>query len=188
MIIAQRKRRENIVEYLLYMWQVEDLIRASDLSLERVEALILQRYQVDEPTRAEIRQWYSELIDMMRSEGKAQSGHLNITTIVLMQLEELNRRLLANPNDYVYSGLHLQILPALIELRGKNGQRQEGEVETALNAVYGYVTLALQGRQVSPETRRSMEQISAYLAMLAHRFRLEEEGRDLTDEAETPMN
>ena len=29
MIIARQKRKENIAEYLLYMWQVEDLIRAN---------------------------------------------------------------------------------------------------------------------------------------------------------------
>lgn len=28
MITASQKRKENIAEYLLYMWQIEDLIRA----------------------------------------------------------------------------------------------------------------------------------------------------------------
>ena len=31
MIIAEQKRKENIAEYLLYMYQVEDLIRTTDL-------------------------------------------------------------------------------------------------------------------------------------------------------------
>ena len=34
MIIAKQKRKENISEYLLYMWQVEDLIRANHLDME----------------------------------------------------------------------------------------------------------------------------------------------------------
>ena len=34
MIIAQKKRKENIAEYLLYMWQIEDLIRATGVSAE----------------------------------------------------------------------------------------------------------------------------------------------------------
>ena len=29
MITASAKKRENIAEYLLYMWQIEDLIRAN---------------------------------------------------------------------------------------------------------------------------------------------------------------
>ena len=87
MIIAQKKRKENIAEYLLYMWQVEDLIRAAGVSPEGVEQLLLPRYDVDKEKRAEIRSWYLELIEMMRTEGKVQSGHLDVNRIVLMQLE-----------------------------------------------------------------------------------------------------
>ena len=86
MIIAQKKRKENIAEYLLYMWQVEDLIRAAAVSPEGVEQLLLPRYNVDEEKRAEIRSWYLELIEMMRTEGKVQAGHLDVNRIVLMQL------------------------------------------------------------------------------------------------------
>ncbi|WP_347164130.1 DUF4924 family protein, partial [Parabacteroides merdae] len=36
MIIARRKRKENIAEYLLYMWQVEDLIRANNFDMDSI--------------------------------------------------------------------------------------------------------------------------------------------------------
>ena len=175
MIIAQQKRKENIAEYLLYMWQVEDLIRATGV-IEGVEEHLLPRYDVDEETRQAIRSWYQELIDMMRSEGKVKVGHLDVNRIVLMQLEELHRRLISNPNDIVYSGLHLQILPALIQLRGKNNGAVESDLETCFNALYGYITLSLQHKEVSEETKKSMKQISAFLAMLAHRYKMEQEG------------
>ena len=35
MIIAQQKRKENIAEYLLYMWQVEDMIRKKLKEIEK---------------------------------------------------------------------------------------------------------------------------------------------------------
>ena len=34
MIIAKQKRRENIAEYVLYMWQLEDLIRAYNFDID----------------------------------------------------------------------------------------------------------------------------------------------------------
>ena len=34
MDIAQAKRRENIAEYILYLWQLEDLLRALKFSPE----------------------------------------------------------------------------------------------------------------------------------------------------------
>ena len=175
MIVAQKKRRENIIEYLLYMWQVEDLIRAANVTEEGIENLILPRYQGDEEMLQSIRAWYKELIDMMRTESKQKGGHLDINRIVLLELEELHQRLSSNPEDYVYSGLYFKILPALIQLRGKGTKKGERDIETLLNAVYGYITLSLQGKEISEETQQSMKQISAFLAILAHRYNLEHE-------------
>ena len=38
MFIAQELRKKSIAEYLLYMWQIEDLIRAYGCSLSRIKA------------------------------------------------------------------------------------------------------------------------------------------------------
>lgn len=175
MIVAQAKRRENICEYLLYMWQVEDLIRAAGCDPRRIEELILPRYEVEESLKAQILQWYLELADMMRREGKQEDGHLAVNQIVLMELEDLHRRLLANPNDYIYAGLHYQVLPAIIQLRGKSAGAEAGDLETCFNAIYGYLTLALKGQSISQETKKSIEQMSTFLAMLAHKHKLERE-------------
>ena len=48
MIIAQEKRKQNIAEYLLYLWQVEDLLRACKLDIDTVEKAVIARYDVDE--------------------------------------------------------------------------------------------------------------------------------------------
>lgn len=181
MIIAQQKRKENICEYLLYMWQVEDLIRASDCRMERVEELILPRYQAPNIDIEAIKRWYAELVDMMRNEGKQQSGHLDINRIVLMQLEDLHQRLLRNPEDYVYQGLHYQVLPAIIQLRTKSGGQELSDLETCFNAVYGYLTLRLKGESLSEDTEKSIKQMSSFLAMLAHRYHLEAKGEGLEE-------
>lgn len=175
MIIAQQKRKENICEYLLYMWQVEDLLRATGCRTEQIENLLLSKYGLSEEELLPIRQWYLELADMMRQEGKLEVGHLDINRIVLIQLEDLHRRLLQDPNDYVYQGLHYQILPALIQLRAKGKTQENSDLETCFNAVYGYLTLILKGAAVGEETKKSIKQISTFLAMLAHRYKLEQE-------------
>ena len=51
----------------------------------------------------------------------------------------------------------------------------ESDLETCFNALYGYITLSLQHKEVSEETKKSMKQISAFLAMLAHRYKMEQE-------------
>ena len=57
MLIANKKRKENIAEYLLYMWQVEDLIRANGCDIDRVEQNIISLYGADPKTHAEIKDW-----------------------------------------------------------------------------------------------------------------------------------
>lgn len=170
MIVAQRKRKENICEYLLYMWQVEDLIRATGAREEEIEMLILSRYTAYTEQIEDIRRWYAELADMMREEGKLKQGHLDVNRIVLMQLEELHNQLLAEPKEYVYTSLHYQVLPAIIQLRAKSAGAETGDLETAFNAIYGYLTLRLRGVEISPETEKSIKQISTFLAMLAHKW------------------
>ena len=69
MIIAAQKRKENIAEYLLYMWQVEDLIRANGLDIDRIKANVIDRFDLTPDARKEMVDWYEGLIDMMRREG-----------------------------------------------------------------------------------------------------------------------
>ena len=42
--IAQQLKEKNIVEYLIYMWQEEDLIRANHCEPEEMEANVIARY------------------------------------------------------------------------------------------------------------------------------------------------
>ncbi|MFQ9211139.1 MAG: DUF4924 family protein, partial [Alistipes finegoldii] len=41
MDIAQAKRRENIAEYILYLWQLEDLLRALQFSPEAIFSTLI---------------------------------------------------------------------------------------------------------------------------------------------------
>ena len=42
MFTAEQLRKQNIAEYLLYMWQIEDLIRANDCDIEKIKANVIQ--------------------------------------------------------------------------------------------------------------------------------------------------
>ena len=45
MYIAQSKRKENIAEYILYLWQLEDLLRALQFSPEAVYSQLVQKQE-----------------------------------------------------------------------------------------------------------------------------------------------
>ena len=42
MFTAQKTRKENIAEYILYLWQLEDLLRALQFSPEAIYSQLVQ--------------------------------------------------------------------------------------------------------------------------------------------------
>ena len=173
MIIAQQKRKENIVEYLLYMWQVEDLIRANQLDIDRIRQTLINQYDQPEEVKLQIIQWYEELIDMMRSEGVVTQGHLQLNKNVLITLTDLHLRLLKDPQETVYGALYYKTLPYIIQLRSKSGGTEMPELETCFIALYGYLLLRLQKKEIHPETLEAVKQISTFLSFLAEKYKEE---------------
>ena len=78
MIIAQEKRKTNLAEYILYMWQIEDLIRAYKFDIGLITEAVLQHFQQPEEKNIEIKEWYENLIEMMKVEKVEEKGHLQI--------------------------------------------------------------------------------------------------------------
>ena len=173
MIIALQKKKENIAEYLLYMWQVEDLLRACDLDEDRIDQLLVSRFNDIVPPEQipAIRQWYLELRDMMRSEGKRQSGHLQINVNVIADMTELHLRLLKEGQDAIYTSCFYSTLPYIVELRGREGENKLGELETCFTALYGLMILNMQKREISEQTKVAMQQISKFIALLADKYK-----------------
>lgn len=172
MITASQKKRENIAEYLLYMWQIEDLIRANELDIDKIEETVIKHYTgLTDQQRKEMREWYESLIDMMRLEGVAEKGHLQLNKNVIIALDDLHRRLMANPKFAAYNAQFYHTLPYIVELRAKAGEQKAGEIETCFNALYGILMLRLQGKEISKETLDAASQISKFMALLAHYYK-----------------
>ena len=68
MQIAQQLRKTNIAEYLLYMWQVEDIIRAFDCSLSRIRREYIERFDYTDEQKEDEADWFGNLIRMMSGE------------------------------------------------------------------------------------------------------------------------
>lgn len=172
MITASAKKRENIAEYLLYMWQIEDLIRAFNLDLDKIQKEIIDRHSgLSEQQKKEMREWYESLIDMMRREDVEKSGHLQINRNVLIDLNSLHARLLRNPKFADYAAEYYRTLPFIVEIRAKAGENKKDELESCFDALYGILMLRLQGKEISGETQEALKQISRFLARLSNYYK-----------------
>lgn len=170
MYIASQKRKENIAEYLLYMWQIEDIIRANDLDIDKLKANIIDKYDLDDARRREMTEWYESLIDMMRRENVEKCGHIQLNRNVIIQLVDLHNALLRDPRFNEYTRQFYAALPYIVELRSKSGADPKGEIETCFNALYGMLMLRLQSREVNADTQNAVRQISRLIAMLSDYF------------------
>lgn len=173
-LIAQQLKEKNIAEYLIYMWQEEDLIRANHCEPEEMEANVIVRYP--EEQRPAMKEWYGNLITMMSEENVREKGHLQINNNVIINLTELHNALASSPKFPFYSAAYFKALPFIVELRSKNGKKEEPELETCFEALYGVLLLRLQRKPISDGTMKAIEAISNYLSMLANYYEKERNG------------
>lgn len=165
MFIAKSIREKSVVEYLLYMWQMEDLIRAYGCSLTRIRREYIDRFDYTDQQKDEEEDWFGDLIRMMNQEGKREKGHLAINEVLLQDLGDLHVRLLQSTRFPYYSAEYYRVLPFIVELRQK-GDKEIGEVETCLNALYGVMLLRMRQKPISPETAHAIKAITTFLGML----------------------
>lgn len=180
MYVASVKRKENIAEYLLYMWQIEDIIRANSLDIELIRRNVIDRIpDLGDKEKQELTEWYDSLIDMMRREEVMGQGHLQMNKNVLGALADLHHRILEDkdPKFDEYRAEFYRTLPFIVELRARSGENKPGEIETCFNALYGMLMLRLAGREISAKTKEAISQISRLVALLAKDFRLDEDDR-----------
>ena len=166
MYIADELRKKNIAEYLLYMWQVEDTIRAFGCQLSRIRREYISQFDYTDEQKDEETDWYGNLIRMMNEEGCREKGHLTINKVTLWNLEELHRKLLDSTNFPFYNAAYYKVLPFIVELRNRCVDMSEDEIETCFNSLYGVMMLRLQKKEISQQTLHAVKEISSFIGML----------------------
>lgn len=166
MFVAQELRKKSIAEYLLYMWQIEDIIRAYGCSLPVIKKNYVDRFDFTSEQREEELDWFGNLIRMMNEEGKHEGGHLNINKVILKDVIDLHGMLLQSTKFPIYNAEYYKVLPFIVELR-QRGDKDLNEIETCLDALYGVMMLRLQKKNITPETERAIKEITVFIGLLS---------------------
>jgi hypothetical protein len=171
MYTSAKLKTENIVGYLLYMWQVEDIIRANSLDVDKIDELYISRFGLSDEQRHVMRQWYSDLAEMMRSEDVAKSGHLQINKNIIILLTDLHTELLKSSKHPFYSAAYYKVLPFIVEIRNKSNGKDKSEIENCFDAIYGLTTMRMKKVEISAETLSAVGEITRFLGMLADYYK-----------------
>ena len=145
-----KSKKENIAEYILYLWQMEDYLRAF-------------------PEHAEATPELHELNEMMHREGIMEGGHLALAQNALAELEDLHTELLNE--DAMYRAAIIRLQPSLNLLKAKTNNPTMSDLEACFTLLYQIMLLHLQKKPVSPETASVQQQATQLLQFLSKSYR-----------------
>lgn len=174
MRIAQQKLQENIAEYILYMYQIEDVIRGFQLDIDRIMNEFVRPQLPDESFLPAYRRWYEGLIYDMKSERITESGHRMELQEILVELSYLHNSLLTVVNDERYKTIYDAALPFIDDLKEKSNLKDKNQIEICFHGLYMKLLLRLQNKEISAETEEafdSMRVILAYLSRAYHQMK-----------------
>jgi len=167
MLIAKRTKENNIAEHVIYMFQIEDIIRANNLDLDTIIKTLIEPQISDEKLVKEYKAWYGDLIKTMNAEGVTKKGHISDLNEILMELLLLHNTLLNVINNKKYLAVFEKALPALKDFQSKSQASDVNLIEVGFNALYSKLILKLKGQAFTPATEEAFKQISEMLGFLA---------------------
>lgn len=175
MLVAKQKRKENIAEYILYLYQVEELIRAFQFDQDLIDKRLVAAYQADEKTLDEVRNWYANLMLMMEKEGIREKGHLQFLINLIADLDDFHARLLKDGSEKMYIQQFQLVAGLLAELHQKNKNAQN-DVQLAFDTIYGFLLLKMKKAEVSSATEQAVKSLSQWLGSLSKIYKAFESG------------
>ena len=145
-----KSKKENIAEYILYLWQMEDYLRAF-------------------PEQSDATQELHELNEMMHREGIVENGHLQLATNALEEMEYIHAHL--SERNAVYRAAILRLTPQLNILKAKTDRPTMSDIEACLVLLYQIMLLRLQKREISTETTAVQKQATEVLKFISYTYK-----------------
>ena len=156
-----KNKKDNIAEYILYIWQLEDYLRAFPEAAEQNEEL-------------------GNIYQMMHADDVMDGGHVQLAQIALKELELLSDDIIAQ--EATYKAAMLQLTPSLNLLKARTDRPTMSNIEACLVLLYQIMMLRLQGKPISAETQAVQQQATSILQYLSKTYymqdKLEEEDDD----------
>ena len=157
-----KNKRDNIAEYILWIWQLEDYLRA------------FPNVAIDNESPSPDMRFLAELSEMMHREGVTEKGHVQLARNAMAELEELHRRLL--DEDASYRAAMIRLTPALNILKSKTDNPLMSDLEAGFTLLYQVLLLRLQHKEITPATAETQTQVTRLLQFLSKIYRAEKVG------------
>ncbi len=168
MLLADKKKQENISEYIIYMYQTELLIRNFDFDINKIKAHVFNNIPDNKMAPAikeEILSWYETVIASMKSEGLESEGHLSYVQKEVQKLSDLSLKLLTEDQNYqlVFNSARLAIRENIVSSEGLVSD----PIQACLNGIFGLLLARMNGKEIPEETMEQIEHFGNVLSYLS---------------------
>jgi len=165
---VEQKKEDNICEFIVHMYQTEDLLRVYEFNLDSIEQYVISHLPITDEEKLAFKEWYAGIKEEMEKEGVQQTGHISRVQGFVFQLTELHDLLLKEDESYkqVYQNAELHINHHINLSEGK----VINPIQICLNGVYGLLLLRLNGKKVEEDLMERLDQFGNVLSYLAVKF------------------
>jgi len=178
MIISEELKRTNIAEYIIYMWQTEDMLRTLDFNIEKIQEQIIDKYDIENEMKSSIKNWYTGLIQMAELENIKEAGHLQVFSNIVNDLNDLHLWLLNEASQVQYKQAYEIAIPNLKALSGKMQGKVANEIDISLHGLYAIMLLKLQNKEIHKDTLTAVDSFRQLIAILVSKYHDREKNPD----------
>ncbi len=172
--IAGNKLRNNVSEFIIYMYQMEDLCRVYNFNIADIEQYVIHHFPVSDDEKKSLRSWFIALMDQMKEEKIEESGHLAEVQHYVDQLLDLKNRLLGSSEEFseIYNAARPHIRQSLQEAAAL-GKKIDSDLQACLNGIYGLLLCRMNGREVPEELNAGIDAFGNVLSYLSFKYKQE---------------
>lgn len=168
MLIAEKKKKENLAEYIIYMYQTEILIRNFDFDLAQIEQHIILNIpeeKLSPKERKKLKAWYGITLEQMMKEGIQKKGHLRSVQKEVQKLSDLSLKLLSEDTEYqaVFNDARAAIRENILAGDGLVSD----PIQACLNGVFGLIITRMNGREIPENVQTQLDHFGDVLSYLS---------------------
>lgn len=175
MLIAEEKKKENIAEYVIYMFQIQDMIRACDFNREKIIRKVVTPQTPKESMRESI-QWFDDIIEEMERRNLEKTGNVTPINEVLNELIYVHSTLIDVVKNKTYLAIYQNAQSVIEEFQKKSDLKDKHPVEVAFHALYMKLLLRLKNKPISESSEEGFQKMTKLLTFIGKGYHQMKEG------------
>ncbi len=166
---AEQKKRDNIAEYLVYMYQTEDLLRTYKFDLNQITKYIISSLPLPDVDKKELILWYASIIEAMQEQKIEEKGHLEEINRLFICLHKVHTELKQGDKNYV--SITKRAEPFIKNQIKQSNNTLSNPIQIATNAVYGFLLLKTNRKEMTVEQQKMLDIFGDMLSYLSYKYK-----------------